>query len=300
MKIYDTHADIFSNLYERTIKGETNIFQKYHLDNLKKGNVVGGIWVVYSASDFDVEEAVDLALKAYEPYENQFDVVFGLEGLRNVDSIACLKRLYDRGVRHAMLTWNEENHLATGVAGPKDRGLTDLGKEFLTFMEEHNMIVDVSHLNVKSFYDVMNYVKKPVIASHSCSYTLSDHRRNLNDEQLMVLKNKGGYVGVNSARNFVSKERSKQNVEGLVDHILYLVDKLDINHVMLGLDMMDYLSDYGGNNETGLSDNLDDLVTHADCQNIISELRKRGMSEQDIEKIAYLNYLTMRKTLLGY
>lgn len=300
MKIYDTHADIFSNLYERTIKGETNIFQKYHLDNLKKGNVVGGIWVVYSASDFDVEEAVDLALKAYEPYKNQFDVVFGLEGLRNVDSIACLKRLYDRGVRHAMLTWNEENHLATGVAGPKDRGLTDLGKEFLTFMEEHNMIVDVSHLNVKSFYDVMNYVKKPVIASHSCSYTLSDHRRNLNDEQLMVLKNKGGYVGVNSARNFVSKERSKQNVEGLVDHILYLVDKLDINHVMLGLDMMDYLSDYGGNNETGLSDNLDDLVTHADCQNIISELRKRGMSEQDIEKIAYLNYLTMRKTLLGY
>ncbi len=300
MKIYDTHADIFSNLYERTIKGETNIFQKYHLDNLKKGNVVGGIWVVYSASDFDVEEAVDLALKAYKPYKNQFDVVFGLEGLRNVDSIACLKRLYDRGVRHAMLTWNEENHLATGVAGPKDRGLTDLGKEFLTFMEEHNMIVDVSHLNVKSFYDVMNYVKKPVIASHSCSYTLSDHRRNLNDEQLMVLKNKGGYVGVNSARNFVSKERSKQNVEGLVDHILYLVDKLDINHVMLGLDMMDYLSDYGGNNETGLSDNLDDLVTHADCQNIISELRKRGMSEQDIEKIAYLNYLTMRKTLLGY
>ncbi len=300
MKIYDTHADIFSNLYERRIKGETDIFKKYHLDNLDKGCVVGGIWVVYSATVFDVEKALDLALEEFKPYQDLYDVVIGLEGLRNVDSIACLERLYNRGVRHAMLTWNEENHLATGVAGPTERGLTSLGKEFLDFMESHNMIVDVSHLNIKSFYDVLNYVKKPVIASHSCCYSLSDHRRNLNDEQLLVLKNKGGYVGVNSARNFVSKTRDKQNVKGLVDHIMYLIEKLDIDHVMLGLDMMDYLGDYGGNKTTGLSDNLDDLVTHADCQNIITELKIRGMANEDIEKIAYLNYLTMRKTLLGY
>lgn len=300
MKIYDSHADIFSNLYERITKGEHNVFEKYHLHSLRQGEVQGGIWVVYSADFFDVETALDIALKEYAPYQNQFDVVIGLEGLKNVDSLACLKRLYDRGVRHAMLTWNEENHLATGVAGNPDRGLTELGKTFLTFMEEHNMIVDVSHLNVKSFYDVMDFVKKPVIASHSCSYTLSDHRRNLNDEQLALLKAKGGYVGVNSARNFVSKDRPKQNVKGLVDQIIYLIDKLDIDHVMLGLDMMDYLGDYGGDKTTGLSDNLDDLVTHADCQNIINELYQRGLTSQDIEKIAYQNFLTMRKTLLGY
>ena len=162
------------------------------------------------------------------------------------------------------------------------------------------MIVDVSHLNIKSFYEVMNVVTKPVIASHSCAYSLSDHRRNLNDDQLAVLKKNGGYVGVNSARNFVSKERSLQTVKGLVDQIYYLIDKLDIDHVMLGLDMMDYLGDYGGNKETGLNDNLDDLATHADCQNIITELISRGMNEEDIEKIAYKNYLNMRKELLGY
>ena len=69
---------------------------------------------------------------------------------------------------------------------------------------------------------------------------------------------------------------------------------------MLGLDMMDYLGDYGGNKETGLNDNLDDLATHADCQNIIVELKNRGMSDKNIEKIAYQNYLNMRKELLGY
>lgn len=300
MKIYDTHSDIFSNLYERGLKGEKNIFEKYHVDNLKKGEVIGGIWVVYSDHDFDIEEAFDLALKEYEPFKNNYDVVLGLEGLRNVPDLACLKRLYDRGIRHAMLTWNEENHLATGVAGDKEHGLKELGVEFIKFMEANNMIVDVSHLNVKSFYEVMDVVTKPVIASHSCAYSLSDHRRNLNDDQLAVLKKNRGYVGVNSARNFVSKERSLQTVKGLVDQIYYLIDKLDIDHVMLGLDMMDYLGDYGGDKLTGLNDNLDDLATHADCQNIIVELKNRGMSEEDIKKIAYKNYLNMRKELIGY
>lgn len=298
MKIYDTHADIFSNLYERHLKNEKDIFNTYHKDNLREGNVVGGIFVVYSEHDFDIEEAYDIALKEFLPYKDSYDVIYGLEGLRNVKDLACLERLYNRGIRHAMLTWNEENHLATGVAGDKDRGLLPLGKEFLDFMESHNMIVDVSHLNVKSFYDVLSYVNKPVIASHSCCYSLSDHRRNLNDDQLAVLKKNNGYVGVNSARNFVSKDRTKQNVKGLCDHIDYLVSKLDIDHVMLGLDMMDYLGDYGGINK-GLSDNLDDLATHKDCQNIIKELENRGYKQEDIEKIAYKNFLRMRKELIG-
>lgn len=299
MIVYDTHVDILSNLYERKLKGEVNIFEKYHLASLTKGEVKGGIWVVYSEHDFDIIEAYKIALEEFKPYKNQFDVVIGIEGMRNVKNLDCLNTLYDMGLRHGMLTWNEENHLATGVAGPQDRGLTSEGKKFLDFMEEHNMIVDVSHLNVKSFFDVLNYVKKPVIASHSCAYTLSDHRRNLNDEQLALLKKTGSYVGVNSARNFVSKDRSKQNVKGLVDQIYYLIDHLDIDHVMLGLDMMDFLKDYGGNKETGLNDNLDDLGTHEETQNIINELKSRGMAISDIEKIAFKNYLTMRKLLLG-
>ena len=293
MQIYDTHCDVFSNLYERNKKGEKDIFKKYHLDNLHKGQVVGGIWVVYSEYDFDILEAYNIALKEYEPYKNDFDVLYGLEGLRNVKDLETFKKLYDLGVRHAMLTWNEENHLATGVAGSSNRGLTNEGKKFLDFMETSNMIVDVSHLNIKSFYDVLDYVKKPVIASHSCAYSISDHRRNLNDEQLQVLKNKGGYVGMNSAKNFVSKDPSKQNVKGFANQLEYLIDKLDINHIMLGLDMMDFLSDYD-------DANLTDLRTHADSQNIINELRNRGFKEEDIKKIAYLNYLDMRKELVGY
>ena len=70
-KIYDTHSDIFHNLYERLEQGKENPFKEYHLDNLEKGNVKGGIWVVYSDSDFDVYSAYQKALQAFEPYKNK-------------------------------------------------------------------------------------------------------------------------------------------------------------------------------------------------------------------------------------
>ena len=294
MKIYDTHSDVFSNLYERHQKGEKNIFERYHLSNMTKGEVKGGIWVVYSEYDFDLLNAYKIALKEFEPYKDKFDVVLGLEGLRNVPDLDYLQKFYDLGVRHCMLTWNEENKWATGVAGPKDRGLTEDGKKCIKFMEDHNMIVDVSHLNVKSFFDVMDTVTKPVIASHSDAYTLRDHRRNLNDEQLAALKKNGGYVGVNTARNFVSLNKEEQNCKGLADHIDYLVKKLDIDHIMFGFDMMDFLDDYGENA------NLDDLANHGDSQNIVHELLRRGYTLEDVEKICYKNFLRMRKELIGY
>lgn len=284
-KIYDTHSDIFYNLYSRTDEGKTDPFKEYHLENLQKGNIKGGIWVVYSDSEFDVYNAYVKALKAFEPYKKDYDVVLGLEGLRNVSTLDDYKKLYDLGVRHSSLTWNEENHLATGVAGNPDRGLTDLGRKFLDFMIEHNMIIDVSHLNVKSFFDVTNYTNKNIIASHSNAYSLCNHRRNLTDEQLLKLKEVDGYVGVVSARNFVSSDDSRKNVAGLVDHIEYIAKFIGIDHVMLGLDMMDYLDDFNDHNS-----NLDDLVTHADANNIVYEMEKRGFSKEAIENVTYKNY----------
>lgn len=296
MKIYDTHSDIFSNLYERIKNGEQNVFEKYHLNDLKKGEVAGGIWVVYSSRDFDVIEAYKIALEEYAPYKEQFDVVYGLEGLRNVKTLEELDTLYKMGIRHASLTWNEENHLATGVKGSIDRGLTELGKQFLDYMASHKMIVDVSHLNEKSFYDVINYKPPLLIASHSNSANLSVHMRNLTDEQLVALRSAGGLVGAVAARNFVSRDSQKQNIKGLVDQIEYLVKIMDVDHVMLGLDMMHYLIDYSPKPNQP-NDNLDDLTKHADSQAIVAELKSRGYQDGDIEKICYKNFLNLKKKM---
>lgn len=151
-------------------------------------------------------------------------------------------------------------------------------------MNEKNMIIDVSHLNVKSFYDVLEENPKILIASHSDAYSLSNQRRNLNDDQLKKLKEQNGYVGVNSARNFVSHEKEKQNIDGLIDHIIYIGEHIGIDHVMFGLDMMDFLSDYD-------NANLNDLRSHADACNIESHLIKRGFTKEEIEMIGSKNFL---------
>lgn len=290
MKIYDTHSDVFSNLYERTLEGIKDPFRKYHLEAMKQGEINGGIWVVYSEYDFNVLEAYKIAYEAFKPYKDNYDVLLGLEGLRNVHTLDELNEMYNFGVRHATLTWNEENHLATGVAGDKDRGLTNLGKEFLDYMYKHHMVIDVSHLNIKSFYDVLEYMPHNIIASHSNAYTLSDHRRNLNDDQLRLMREVGGYVGAVSARNFVSKDPSLQNTIGLADQIIYLGEKIGIDHVMLGLDIMDFLKSYDDHNA-----NLDDLRGHMDAQNLIKELMKRNLTKEEIEGIAYNNFLRYKK-----
>lgn len=288
MKIYDTHVDVFSDIYERTLKGETEVFKHHHLEDMKKGEIVGGIWVVYSESDFDLYKAYQIALKDFEPYKKDFDVVLGLEGLRNVKTLEEYQKFYNLGIRHSMLTWNEENHLATGVAGDKNHGVTPLGFEFLDYMKTHNMITDVSHLNVKSFYDVMTSNPKVVIASHSDSYRLRDHRRNLSDEQLYTLKQHHGYVGINSAKNFVSLDPMKQDIKHMVDHLLYIGNIVGLDHVMLGLDMMNFLP-----GDEFVNDGLKDLETHAYSQRIIDELRMRGLADTDVRRIAYNNYLQM-------
>lgn len=285
MKVYDSHSDIFYNL---AFREDNDPFKKYHLDDLNKGSVVGGIWVVYSDSDFDVIEKYKIAIEKFKPYEKDFDVILGLEGLRNVQNLADFEVLYKMGVRHAMLTWNEQNHLATGVKGDKDRGLTPLGVEFIKYMNEHQMIIDVSHLNEKSFYEVLALKPKILIASHSNAYSLSDHMRNLKDEQLIALREAGGMVGCVAARNFVSKNPEKQNCQGFVEQIKYLVKFMGIDNVMLGLDMMNYLSDFD-------NANLDDLQSHADCLKIEQELYDQGFNKEDVEKITYKNYENLKR-----
>lgn len=287
MKIYDTHSDIMSNLYERYLKGEHDIFVKCHQADLKKGEIAGGIWVVYSACDFDIQKAYDIAINEIKPYINDYNVIYGLEGLRNVLTIEEFDLLYKKGIRHASLTWNEENHLATGVRGNADRGLTNLGREFLHYMNDHHMIIDVSHLNEKSFYDLLEEDPQILIASHSNAQALSNHPRNLTDNQIKALRQANGKIGIVGARNFVSRDKTKQNVQGYVDQLSYIADIVDIDHVMIGIDMMSFLDDFNNSN-------LDDLASHSQSQNIIKVMKLRGFTDEEIAKVAYLNFLEVK------
>ena len=132
---------------------------------------------------------------------------------------------------------------------------------------------------------------KNLIASHSNAFAISNHRRNLNDDQLKKLAELKAYVGLVSARNFVSYDKEKQNLNGLIDQMIYVADKIGIEHVMLGLDMMHFLDDFGD------SPNLDDLTCHKDVTNLEGLMLKRGFSKKEIDMVGYLNYFQAIKNV---
>ena len=174
----------------------------------------------------------------------------------------------------------------TIVSAPKTGtmfgGLTDMGKCVVKRMSEHGMMIDVSHANEKTFWDIMKYAQTPVIASHSNARALCDHPRNLYDEQLRAIADRDGLVGIVCAGAFVHRERDKQTVSQLVKHIQYLKQLIGIDHIALGCDFMD---DYDNAQDTMLTD----LNSPKGAQRIIIEMRKQGFNETEIKQIAYKN-----------
>ena len=150
---------------------------------------------------------------------------------------------YEYGARHASLTWNEENKLATGVRGDSNRGLTQIGKKAVKKMQDKGMIVDVSHLNDKSFFDVIDITSSPIIASHSNSRALCNSMRNLTDEQLKAIRDVNGVIGFNSYKGFIDENKEKQNINRGIDHIKYIADKIGIDHIGIGFDYNEYFED---------------------------------------------------------
>lgn len=147
--------------------------------------------------------------------------------------LPLLRTLYRLGVRMLTLTWNYPNELGfpNGQAG----GLTETGAAFLTEMETLGMILDVSHLSDEGFWDVCRLAQKPFAASHSCCRALWDHRRNLTDDMLRALGNRGCLVGVNFYAGFLGPSPVSR-LDDLTRHIRHMIDTAGLETVALGSD----------------------------------------------------------------
>ncbi|MCC5909075.1 MAG: membrane dipeptidase, partial [Clostridiaceae bacterium] len=264
MKVFDAHSDILTDVFNKREDGEKDILRKYHLDKLKEGGVFATVFAIWHDPEYsgdsnkrvfdilkywseevkEVEDAV-VQIKKYEEIakaeeERKLAVILAMESMAPVDKdLDDLYRLHQYGIRCGSLTWNEENLLATGAAGDSNRGLTKRGIEAIKIMEKLGILLDISHLNEKSFWDAMNNCSKPVIASHSNVYSLCNHVRNLKDKQIKAIQESGGVIGINSCTAFVDRE--EPTVEKLSHHIDVIVDMVGIDHIGLGLDFCDFL-----------------------------------------------------------
>lgn len=284
-KIFDAHTDILYDVYYANKKGDKNRFKDYHYPQLKN-NVKGGIWTFYSPDDFDLLEVLKTSKSLIN--RSEFEVILGIEGLRNLKSVADLKEIYDLGYRHLMLTWNEANDYATGVKGPKTRGLTKKGYEVLDFIIKHDMIIDLSHLNEKSFYDVLNYTNKNILVSHSNLKSLYEHPRNLSNDQLKKLKEVNGLLGLTLVGGFISKDKNKKTLNEFMKHLKKAIAVLGIDNVCFGFDFMDYF-DYK------TTPNLEEVKNASELNNLIDKLKEEGYSNEEIEKLTYYNIVNRFK-----
>ena len=213
----------------------------------------------------------------------------GAYSISKKNGIELVRQYHDLGIKAIGFTWNYSNELGEGAYGsyadatgtPSSGGLTKLGEDVIREMNKLGMIVDVSHLNVKTFWDVINTTKAPIIASHSGVYALKPHQRNLNDEQLKAIAKNGGVVGMVLYRGFV-KELDNAYIKDYVDHIDYAVNLIGIDHVGIG-------SDFDG------GDIPMDLKDVSEIYKITDELVKRGYKEEDIKKLLGKNTLRLIK-----
>lgn|GEM_PF-7423 len=189
-----------------------------------------------------------------------------------------LRQYHDLGVRMLSLTWNYTNALGEGAEGiykdgtKSSGGLTDLGRAVVAEMNRLGIVVDVSHLNEATFWDVMAVTQAPVIASHSSVHALCPHVRNLTDRQIQVIAANGGVVQVNYHRPFLSVDPDSATLATVVDHIDAVVALVGVDHVGLGSDFD------GAKMPVGLED-------ATKVPQITRELLRRGYSEADIHKI---------------
>ena len=224
-------------------------------------------------------------IKANE--EGKIAAMLSIEGADVIEGRISMLRVYHRlGIRMVGLVHSLRNLLADGVADNRTKGgLSQFGVEVVEELDKLGMIVDVSHLSDAGFWDVLEISKDPVVASHSNARAVCNHPRNMTDDMIRALADRGGVMGMNFATDFVHPKNP--SVETLVDHIDHIVDLVGPEHVGLGSDF------------DGIPDTPRGLEDVSKMPSITKELVKRGYSEEYIRLILGGNHLRLIKRVVG-
>ena len=211
--------------------------------------------------------------------EGRLVALLGMEnGYALGENAGNVRRFAELGVRYLSLAHNGNNQLADSNTSEADgtrwNGLSRLGQEVVAEANRWGVVLDISHPSKEANLQTMALSRAPVMASHSSVRGLTDHARNLDDEQLLALARNGGVVHVTAYPAFlrIPGREGRVGVTELVDHIDYIVDLIGIDHVGISSDF-----DGGGGIE-----GWDDA---SETPNVTLELVRRGYSEVDIAKI---------------
>lgn len=311
MRTIDMHCDTILKLMDDESKGLYENDLNVDIKKLKKANSLAqffAVWVDLKNGQDPMETCLKMIDRFYREIENnsshislatsyedimkndregRISAILTIEeGAAIKGSLSNLRNFYRLGVRSITLTWNHPNEIGYPNFHEeyRDKGLTEFGIELVHEMNRLGMLIDVSHLSDKGFYDVARESQKPFIASHSNARAVKDHPRNLTDDMIKVLAECGGVMGINFERSFIG-DKENARMEDIIRHIKHIKSVGGIEVIALG-------SDYDGSNpvsEVGDIGQIDKLAY---------SLKDNGFTEEEIDKIFYKNALRVIKDVL--
>jgi membrane dipeptidase len=361
--LVDTHNDVISNeLITKLDLSKRQSTGNFDLVRAKEGGLDVQVFSIWCGEDYGKGTAFKFANREIDSLDalikrnpgkmilvrnaaelnkavakKQFVAMIGVEGGHMIeDRMDYIDALAKRGMRYLTLTWNNSTSWATSARDEthhrdslKHLGLTDYGKQIVHHLNHLGVMVDVSHVGEQTFYDVIATSTKPVIASHSCAYTLNPNQRNMKDDQLKALAKNGGVVFVNFYSGFVDSTYGKKVTYFYRKHLTELdsltkiyhdsdlakirlnaIYKSESDQIRPPLSMLikhiDYIAKLIGVDHVGIGSDFDGAESYplgmddvADYPKITEELLKLNYSEADIDKILGGNFIRVLKANTG-
>lgn len=229
----------------------------------------------------------------------------------HLEGTECLERdpdvidlMYQAGIRHAILAFNQNNSAAGGCGDLGDVGLSRLGRRYLERMREVGMLLDVSHMSERASLEAIEQIDAPVVATHSNAQALHQHYRNLSDAQAKACAESGGLVGISGSSAYLGPQPTL--AEGVFRHIDHFVQTIGIDHVGFGTD---YVHDADALvrivAERPDEWPVDDQVNYATLSylppegihEVIRRMERAGYDDDAVGKVAGGNYLRVARAV---
>jgi membrane dipeptidase len=328
--IIDLHFDLPMDLYEK--RERKNVLVTEFLPELEAGNI-GVVGVAIYIEDRYLPEmglrvALDQIARLYAEAHAcpRFAICKScheIQKARDADKIALLitmegaeplgtdlnllRAFYELGVRSIGLTHARRNAAGNGgvfaANGSSSDGLTGFGRDLVRECEALGIIIDLAHINPAGFNEILSMTTRPPIVSHTNARRYYDIERNISDEQIKMIGERRGVVGVNSV--LVSPKEEESTLDCYVDHIEHIANLIGIDCVAIGFDFFEFIySQWPESAKKDLAAKfttphfIPDLRNHSHARNLTLKLLERGFGDEQVEKILRGNWLRIFEELL--
>ena len=328
--VVDCHFDMPMDLYEK--RDRTNVLATDYLPELEAGNI-GILGVAIYIEDRYLPEmglrvALDQIARLYAEAEQcprlaicksykeilgarkagKIALLITMEGVEPLGTdVDLLRVFYELGVRSIGLTHARRNAAGDGgvfaPTGSSGDGLTALGRDVVQACEALGVIVDLAHISPAGFDEILAITTKPLIVSHTNARKYYDIERNITDEQIKMIGERRGVIGVNAV--LVSSNKEESTLDRYMDHIEHVADLIGIDGVGIGFDFFEFIyRQWPDSAKKELAAKfttphfIPDLSNHSHARNLTRRLIERGFSDENIEKILRENWMRIFKEIL--